>query len=48
MRNSSSIAIPNKVLAFLPLALELLAPVVGYFVLHALGLSDVWALTERA
>jgi hypothetical protein len=35
----------DKLRAFLPLASELVIPVVGYFVLHAIGLSDVWALT---
>jgi hypothetical protein len=34
-----------RVRAFLPLAADLLVPIIGYFVLHALGMSDVWALT---
>jgi hypothetical protein len=31
--------------AALPFLLDILIPVVGYFVLHAIGLSDFWALT---
>ena len=31
--------------AFLPLILDLVVPTLGYFVLHAFGMSDVWALT---
>jgi hypothetical protein len=31
--------------AFIPVLLDLVVPTLGYFVLHALGVSDVWALT---
>ncbi|HEU5023435.1 MAG TPA: hypothetical protein VFV01_00800 [Spirillospora sp.] len=29
----------------LPLLLDLVAPTTGYFLLHALGMDDLWALT---
>jgi len=35
----------RRVTTLLPLLLDLVVPTVGYFLLHALGLSDVWALT---
>ena len=36
---------PNPVLVALPLLLDIAVPIGGYFLLHALGLSDFWALT---
>jgi hypothetical protein len=35
----------RRLAAFVPVLLDFLVPAVGYFVLHALGMSDVWALT---
>jgi hypothetical protein len=35
----------RRLTTLLPLLLDLVVPTVGYFLLHALGLSDVWALT---
>jgi hypothetical protein len=37
--------VQRRVATLLPLLLDLIVPTLGYFVLHALGLSDVWALT---
>ena len=36
---------PTAAGALLPAALDLVVPTVGYFALHAAGMSDVWALT---
>jgi hypothetical protein len=35
----------RRLAAFIPVILDLVIPTLGYFVLHALGMSDVWALT---
>ena len=35
----------RRLAAFLPVLLDFAVPVLGYYVLHALGMSDVWALT---
>jgi intracellular septation protein A len=35
----------NRLLSFLPVILDLVVPTLGYLVLHAAGLGDVWALT---
>jgi hypothetical protein len=35
----------QRALAVLPVVLDLIVPTIGYYVLHAAGLSDVWALT---
>lgn len=35
----------SRLRAGLPLLLDLVVPTAGYFLLHALGLSDFWALT---
>jgi hypothetical protein len=35
----------RRLAAFAPVILDFTVPVLGYFALHALGLSDVWALT---
>jgi hypothetical protein len=37
--------VKRRVATLLPLLLDLVVPTLGYFLLHALGLSDVWALT---
>lgn len=34
-----------KLRAALPLLLDIVIPVAGYYILHAIGLSDFWALT---
>jgi hypothetical protein len=38
-------AVPRRLATLLPIVLDLVVPTAGYFLLHALGLSDVWALT---
>lgn len=35
----------RRITAFVPILLDLVVPTLGYFVLHVLGMSDVWALT---
>lgn len=35
----------RRLAAFVPVLLDFGVPTLGYFVLHALGMSDVWALT---
>jgi glucose uptake protein GlcU len=35
----------RRLAAFVPVLLDFVVPAVGYLVLHALGMSDVWALT---
>jgi hypothetical protein len=35
----------SRLHAFLPVVLDLVVPTAGYFLLHALGVGDAWALT---
>ena len=35
----------KRLITLLPILLDLVVPTGGYFVLHALGVADVWALT---
>jgi hypothetical protein len=35
----------RRLITLLPILLDLVVPTAGYFVLHALGVADVWALT---
>jgi hypothetical protein len=35
----------RRLIALLPILLDLVVPTAGYFALHALGVADVWALT---
>jgi hypothetical protein len=36
---------PNRLRTLLPALLGVIVPTVGYYVLHAFGMNDVWALT---
>lgn len=35
----------RRIVTLLPALLDIVVPTLGYFILHALGLSDTWALT---
>lgn len=36
---------PRRITAFVPIIIDLVVPTIGYFILHGLGMSVVWALT---